>query len=532
MASRKSRPPDVSTAPLGSHLGEDAVPVATDRMVEAMPVALTPGFLERFLPELNADELKVYLHLGASAKPRSWVSLPEPPRFTAEKSSDAAADQKRFRAALQGLRLKDLVEVDAEQRYRLPHQTPQGTFEAERQYPSGKERAELWQELQEELYGAVRSGPTRQGFLAMLEIVTRYVPRLDDGVQALHREGGDRSGALFDQLAEADRRRAIEKVESLLGGAGDMERDVLVGAARKLIEHEALPPSIVWEAVSAWMTEQAPVKAGPEPMSERELEGAWDEFTARLFSAYVGRTSRANFMRLLQLAFLFATKTLPEGEPEEIFGTLRDRSTDRFQELMDDYLERARDALEADASRTVTDEDLLGGKAWEHAKRLASKHEVPVELVMDHLMARQSEVELRSTSERDDFDVDAFEPPDISGMSKEEGEGAWITAVAKSPTQLRAFNGVLRRLRRAKRGYLERAITAYCRSIIELLDEHGMLENPSDEILDNIVATINEQTAYFRDQYFALTVDPIEPDDVRKVLHNLSDERRQVAKQR
>ena len=126
-----------------------------------------------------------------------------------------------------------------------------------------------------------------------------------------------------------------------------------------------------------------------------------------------------------------------------------------------------------------------------------------------------------------EFRLENFIPPDISGMSKEEGELAWIDSVVTSAQQKEAFGFVLRRLRLAKKGYLDRAIAAYCHSIMDLLDEHGMLENPTDEILDNIVATINEQTAYFRDQYFALTVDPVEAESVRQVLADLAQRRQQ-----
>ena len=90
-----------------------------------------------------------------------------------------------------------------------------------------------------------------------------------------------------------------------------------------------------------------------------------------------------NFVRLAQFAFLFATNRLPAGEPEELFAELRETTGTRFQELLDEYVAKARDVVETDAARTVPDADLLSGRGWEHAKRLAAKHEVPVEVVMD-----------------------------------------------------------------------------------------------------------------------------------------------------
>ena len=491
-----------------------------------MPIALSPAWTEKFLHELNADELKVYLHLSASAAPRTWTAVPEPPRFAgkATDTSDPAADLKRFRAAMGGLKLKDIVEVDGEGGFRMPYLSAAGVHEAERQVPSARERAELWQELQQEIYEAVRLGPSRDGFLSVLDIMARYLPQFDDGLVALQRDGADRSAAFFDERSKSDMQRAREQARTILAKVDDPSPTVMVEAARHLTLQHVLPAAAVWSEVAEILGQLAPMApAGPPALTDEELGVKWDDVVTRLFAAYVGRPTKMGFLRLLQVAFMFALQRLPDGDPEELFTGLREPSVERFQSLLDGYFTKALDVVEADAARSVTDEDLLAGRAWEHAKRLSAKHEVPVEVAMDHLVARESEV--RRSAERDDFDPSSFEAPDISGMSKEEGEMAWIESLAPSVTQKEAFHNVLRRLRRAKKGYLERAIMAYCRSIIELLDEHGMLDNPTDEILDNIVATINEQTAYFRDQYFALTVDPVEPEDVRRVLHALSTER-------
>lgn len=493
-----------------------------------MPVTLAPSWLDRFVNELNADELKVYLHLGSVAQARSFAPIPESPRFAGKKgdSVDPAADLKRFKAALGGLKLKDLVELDADGRFRMPYLSSAGAHEADRQVPSAKERVEIWQELERELYGALRHGPSRESFLAVLDLLARFAPRLGDSVTALQREGAEKAAALFEEMAGADRGRAAVTLDDALAAVDKLDAASSQELAEKLVHEKGLPAGLVWDAIAERLAAAPP--PGPPALTDDELRAKWEDFVARAFPAYVARPTKVGFLRLLQVAFVFATNPLPAGDPEDLFDGLREGSLERFQDLLEEYLSRARDVVEADAARSVPDGDLLAGQGWEHAKRLAAKHEVPVEVAMDHLMVRLEEAQRKVKSE--DFSVETFVPPDISGMSKEEGELAWIGAVAATPQHRDSFNFVLRRLRRAKKGYLGRAIVAYCNSILDLLDEHGMLDNPTDEIIDNICATINEQTAYFRDQYFALTVDPVEPDDVRHVLSELASRKKAEAR--
>ncbi|MFN7975095.1 MAG: hypothetical protein U0166_22535 [Acidobacteriota bacterium] len=492
------------------------------------------------MSELNADELKSYLYLAAKAEPRKWIELPDPPQFVGKPgdTSDPSADQKRFKAAYGGLKLKDLVELNGDGRFRMPYLSIGGTHVGERVLPTLRERAETWQELQKDVLAVVKAPRRRESFVQLLDIFARYQPRFDETIATLTKENAEKSGAMFDDAVSDEEARAAEKMRVILSGGGPSDAASARALAKDLIGEHGLPADLVWEEVSARLAAlpppappepppppPPPPPSGPPPMTMEELETKWGDFVKRVFPAYVGRPTKMGFLRLMQMGFLFAANTLPEGEPEELFGSLRDLSGAKYQELLDKYLERARDVVETDAAKSVPDQDLADGKAWEHAKRLAAKHEVPVEVAMDVLSVRAESARKMIAATDGEFVADKFEAPDISGLTKEEGELAWIDALAPTSAHREHFRSVLKRLRRAKKGYLERAITAYCGSIMELLEEHGMLENPTDEILDNIVATINEQTAYFREQYFALTVDPVEPDDVRHVLGKLATER-------